>query len=139
MQKLHIPPTRNTPEIILDPEINLFVMRGHSSPEDVRGLYYPVIEWLRIFVDDVIDGEYTRYNHENPVKLQIDLTYFNSSSAKFIFDILSELRRLNKGNRAFVAEWYYDEDDPDIKEAGEEFQELAETRFIFIKKPGTSR
>lgn len=135
MRKLHIQPTRNTPEIILDPDNNTFLMRGHSSPEDVRGLYYPVIEWLKIFVDDIIEGEYTRYNYENPVKLQIDLTYFNSSSAKFIFDILSELKRLNSGNKAFLTEWFYDEDDPDMKEAGEDFQGIAETKFIFISKP----
>jgi hypothetical protein len=134
MQKFYIEPTRTTPEISFSPEENIFIIRGNSSPEDVRAMYYPVIEWIRIFVEDVIDGEITLYNSEMPVRFQTDLVYFNSSSAKFLFDIFTELKRLLIKDVKVVVEWYYDIDDPDQKEAGSDISSLVEMEFLYIPK-----
>jgi hypothetical protein len=134
MQKLYIGPTRNTPEINFSPDENIFIIRGTSSPEDVRALYYPVIEWLRIFVDDVLEGELPQYSSENPVRLQTDLEYFNSSSAKFLFDIFTELKRLLTKDVKVKVEWYYDREDADQKEAGADISLLVDLDFTFIPK-----
>ena len=45
-----------TPEIILAPAENRFIIAGKSAPEDVRGLYYPVIEWMEEFVAETKKG-----------------------------------------------------------------------------------
>ena len=134
MQKLYIGPTRNTPEINFSPDENIFIIRGTSSPEDVRALYYPVIEWLRIFVDDVLEGELPQYSSENPVRLHTDLEYFNSSSAKFLFDIFTELKRLLTKDVKVKVEWYYDREDADQKEAGADISLLVDLDFTFIPK-----
>jgi hypothetical protein len=134
MRKLHIKKTQISPEIMLNPDENLFFIRGNSAPEDVRALYYPVIEWLKIFVDDVRDGEIKKFNAENPVRLHLDLSYFNSSSAKFLYDILLELKRLRELNIPFITEWMYEEEDIDMKEAGADISSLAEVEFAFIPK-----
>jgi hypothetical protein len=134
MRKLHIKKTQISPEIMLNPDENLFFIRGNSAPEDVRALYYPVIEWLKIFVDDVRDGEIIKFNAENPVRLHLDLSYFNSSSAKFLYDILLELKRLRELNIPFITEWIYEEEDIDMKEAGADISSLAEVEFAFIPK-----
>ena len=94
MQRLYIEKTENTPEINFSPDENIFTIKGSSSPEDVRAMYYPVIEWIKIFIDDVLEGEFNEYSSENPLRMQTDLAYFNSSSAKFFFDIFFELKRL---------------------------------------------
>jgi len=94
MQKLYIEPTSLTPEIKFSPDENIFVISGISSPEDVRALYYPVIDWIRTFVDDIMGGTVKVYHKDSPLKMHVDLSYFNSSSAKFLFDIFSELKRL---------------------------------------------
>lgn len=135
MQKFHIPKTNTTPEIYLVPEESMFYIRGTSSPEDVRALYYPVIEWIKIFIDDIMDGEYKGFNSESPVKFQIDLNYFNSSSAKFLFDILSELKRLPPSGVPVQVEWYYDEEDHDMMDAGSDISILVGMEFFFIPKP----
>jgi hypothetical protein len=134
MQKLYIEPTKVTPEIHLSPDENIFLIRGNSSPEDVRLLYYPVIEWIKIFVDDVIEGEYRSYTRENPLRFQTDLSYFNSSSAKFFFDIFIELKRLITADIPVVIEWLYDSDDPEQKQAGEDFSNMAGMGFTFTPK-----
>lgn len=131
MKGLYIEATNLTPEIKLSPDDNVFSIHGHSSPEDVRSLYYPVIEWLEIFTGDVIDGEYV-YSFDNPLKFEFYLPYFNSSSAKFIFDIISELRKLKEKGIPVRIDWLYDIDDPDQKEAGEEMSELAGMDFNYF-------
>lgn len=134
MQKLHIESTSDTPEILFSPGENTFFIKGTSSPEDVRALYYPVIEWIKIFTDDVLDGEYKIYTQENPLRFQISLSYFNSSSAKFLYDIFSELKRLIVYKVPVIVEWFYDEEDIDQKEAGADIASLSEMEFVFVPK-----
>jgi hypothetical protein len=134
MQKLFIEQTRATPEITLSPDENIFLIKGNSTPEDVRALYYPVIEWIKIFIDDALKGKYTLYTRENPLRFRMDLMYYNSSSAKFFYDIFTELKRLNAANVPLVVEWFYDLDDPDQKEAGEDIAYMAGMEFTFIPK-----
>jgi hypothetical protein len=134
MQRLYIQPTSISPEIHFSPDENIFIIRGNSSPEDVRALYYPVIEWIKIFIDDVIEGEYRIFTPENPMKFQADLEYFNSSSAKFYYDIFTELKRLLAANIPVVVEWFYDCEDIDQRDAGVDIASLAGMEFIFIPK-----
>jgi hypothetical protein len=134
MQRLYIEKTANTPEINFSPDENIFTIKGSSSPEDVRAMYYPVIEWIKIFIDDVLEGEITQYSPENPFRMQTDLAYFNSSSAKFFFDIFFELKRLIEFNIPVIIEWIYDAEDIDLKEAGADIALLVEMEFIFIPK-----
>jgi hypothetical protein len=134
MQRLFIEKTALTPKIHFSPDENIFLISGQSAPEDVRALYYPVIEWTKTFTDDVIDGEITKYSSENALIIQADLHYFNSSSAKFIFDILNELKRLIKNNIPVIVEWFYEEDDLDQKEAGMDIAQLLEMEFVYILK-----
>jgi hypothetical protein len=135
MQKFIIEPTPITPAIKFSPDQNVFFIRGKSSPEDVRALYYPVIEWIKGFIDEVLKGAYKIYNNENPLIFQIDLTYFNSSSAKFFYDILMELKKLPPAGYPVNVEWYYEEDDSDMKEAGTDISLLVEMEFKYIEKP----
>lgn len=134
MQKLYISPTKNTPEIKFSPEEDIFLIKGNSSPEDVREMYYPVIEWIRIFVEDIINGESAVYTTEKPLKLQIDLDYFNSSSAKFLYDIFYDLKRLNTSQIPYIVEWYYEDQDIDMLDAGQDIALLVETEFTYILK-----
>lgn len=137
MQDLHIQKTTSTPEIKLSPGENIFLIRGNSAPEDVRALYYPVIEWLRLFVDDLIEGEYKNFGKKNPVDLHIDLTYFNSSSAKFLYDILSEIKRIPPDICPVLVSWHHDAEDVDMKDAGADIATLANMEFRYIEKPKT--
>ncbi len=134
MKELHIEASRNTPEIILSPELNRFSITGNSAPEDVRSLYYPVIEWIESFADEI--KQKNTFTNENPFMLKIDLAYFNSSSAKFIYDMLLRLRDLKeKENLPVKVEWYYEEEDLDIYEAGTDMAELTGHNFVFVTKP----
>jgi SiaC family regulatory phosphoprotein len=135
MQKLYIAQTRSTPEINLSPDENIFFVRGVSSPEDVRAMYYPVTEWIKTFVNDIVEGVVKVFNKETPVKFTIDLSYFNSSSAKFLFDILTELKRLQLANVPIIIEWMHEPEDTDMRDAGTDFSQLVGMEFILLSKP----
>lgn len=134
MQNLHIKATHISPEIHFSPGENLFIISGNSAPEDVRALYYPIIEWIKLFVDDVIEGEFSQYSSTSPVRFQADLAYFNSSSAKFLYDIFAELKRLPAAGIPVRVEWYYDQEDIDQQEAGADIAALVEMEFTFFPK-----
>jgi hypothetical protein len=134
MQDLYIKPTANTPEVQFYPEQNKLKISGISTPEDVRALYYPVIEWVQIFISKLTKGEYKRYTDDDPLIFQIDLSYFNSTSAKFFFDILMELKKAEQVNVPLKVEWYHDAEDIDMKDAGIDIAALAEMQFVYISK-----
>jgi hypothetical protein len=134
VQNLHISKTSTTPEINLSPAENNFYIGGNSAPEDVRALYYPVTEWISLFIDDLLEGEYKNYNKENPVIFRIDFSYFNSSSAKFLYDIIIELKRLPTETIPVVIEWHYEEGDHDMYDAGVDISLLTGMKFSFIEK-----
>jgi hypothetical protein len=134
MQKYYLSPTTTTPEIHFSPEENIFLIRGTSSPEDVRAIYYPVIEWISSFIEETVNKADASYSADKPLVLMIDLLYFNSSSAKFLYDIIMEFKKLHPVNIPVEIEWYYDRDDLDLKEAGTDIASLAEMEFVFIPK-----
>jgi hypothetical protein len=137
MQTLHIKASDTSPEIFLSPQNNSFFIRGNSAPEDVRALFYPINEWIKSFIDEIIDGENKIFNNENPFKFQVDLSYFNSSSAKFLYDILLELKRLIPTGIPVIVEWIYEEGDSDMREAGIDISILAGFDFHYISKKKT--
>lgn len=136
MEKLFISATKSTPEIRFSPDENKFLIQGISSPEDVRALYYPVIAWFKRFSSAIMNGNITIFSEKNPLRFTIDLTYFNSSSAKFLYDILVELRLLMAEGYPSVITWLYDESDPEMKDAGSDIAEIAGLEFNYQAKRG---
>ncbi len=83
----------------------------YHSPEDVRAMYYPVIDWVKLFVDDLIHFGPGQYSNQFPLTFTTELDYFNSSSAKFLYDIFMELKRLLAVGIPAVVQWIYEEGD----------------------------
>jgi len=134
MEKLFISRTTISPEIIFSPEEGLFQIRGTSAPEDVRALYYPVISWIKTFADSLIGGDSNHFSSDNPFTFHIELDYFNSSSAKFLYDIVFEMKRLPPAGIPVIIEWCYDKEDIDLLEAGQDISSLVEMEFRFVSK-----
>jgi Domain of unknown function (DUF1987). len=122
MKSLILEPTEFTPDLHFDPEQNVLNIAGFSRPENVIGFYKPVVKWVQDYIEDVVVNN-TEFD-KALITMNFRMTYFNSSSAKFLLDILFELRKIHeKGNRV-VVNWYYESDDDEIKESGEELSDL---------------
>ena len=50
------------------------------------------------------------------------LIYFNTSSSRLIVDFLETLRKSREDGKQITVNWYYDPDDPDVKDEVEDFE-----------------
>jgi hypothetical protein len=114
MDVLRIAATRNTPAILLDPAGKCFRMVGNSLPENAGEFYTPIIERLK----EALPGL------GNDTSFEFCLPYFNSSSLKAIYLILTEIKKAMDGGQQFEVIWHIEEDDDFMTEAAETFMEM---------------
>lgn len=129
MQALIIPATDSSPKVALDPANNIFEISGESRPEDVRKFYEPLLAWIDEY------GVFLKSNTPNKkIQFNFIFEYFNSSSAKYVMDIMSKLNDIKSANKVLDIEicWHYEEMDEDMLEAGQEFQNITQIPFKFI-------
>jgi hypothetical protein len=115
MEILNIEGAEDTPKIILDKTNGIFEISGRSLPEDCAEFYKPILEWIR---------EYAKEPNAS-TEFVFNLEYFNTASSKLILDILSALNEVE----GTTIHWHFQEDDDDMKEAGEEYKDLIEMPF----------
>ena len=124
MDKLIIEAGAKTPSISLQPDNGMLEIKGRSIPENSVEFYRPVFEWI------------DQYFQSPAVKTQlnIQLEYFNTSSSKCLLDIFRKVEQLQKASGKEVqVKWFYEEEDEDMKEAGEDYQSLVKIPFSFEK------
>ncbi len=122
MDPLIISATEDTPEIIFNKKDGKFEISGRSLPEDVIEFYTPIYSWLEQYVSDP--------NEETILKVKID--YFNSASQRAINEIFNILGRINMKGKKINIEWFYFQDDDEMREAGEEYAEITNLTFQYI-------
>ena len=89
---------------------------GECYPENIQEFSSPVMSSLRSLVPD--SGSYT---------VDMELFYFNSSSAKFLFDFFEFFEEKAVEGLTVKINWNYREDDDTMLEAGEDFAEDMES------------
>jgi hypothetical protein len=114
MTNLYIPRTMKTPDIFFDLEMGNFEIKGRSIPENSVDFYSQVMQWL---------DEYEK-NPNAETRLSIKLEYFNTSSSKCLIDIFRRLEKLHRNSTQVEVHWYYEEEDEDMRESGEDFRDL---------------
>ena len=123
MEILDIRATNDTPKVLFDAENGIFEISGRSLPEDVVRFYKPVIDWL---------DEY-KLELKDTTDFVFKYIYFNTATSKVIQDILIKLEEINeKGSKVHVY-WYYESDDEDMLDIGEEFSENVDIPYDIIE------
>jgi len=54
--------------------------------------------------------------------LEIKLEYFNTSSSKCLVEIFRRMEKLYKNGNEARIKWFYEEEDEDMQESGEDFK-----------------
>ncbi len=122
MEVLNIKGTQETPEVMFDKQSGVFSISGKSLPEDVKEFYNPLIEWIENYS-----------NEPNPeTKLTVKMEYFNTASSKMLLEIFELFKNLHEGGNNVTVDWYYQEDDEDMQDAGEDYADIVELPFNFI-------
>lgn len=133
MNKLQIEPTDFTPKIFFSAEAHVFEISGFSRPENVFEFYIPIIEWMQNYSTKILEAKREKYQFTKPLRFIFRLTYFNSSSAKFMLQILEQIKILESKNIPVQIEWYYDAGDDQILENGEDLASALDIKFEFIE------
>ena len=126
MKNFYLEATPKTPKLCFESDTGYFEISGRSIPENSIEFYKPLLEWLDSYAN----------SPNRDTKMTIKLEYFNTSSSKCLVEIFRKLEKIYKNGNLTKVEWYYDEEDEDMQESGEDFREIIKLpiEMIVIKE-----
>jgi hypothetical protein len=120
MGNLIINDSVKTPSIAFVSENGMLEIKGKSIPENSVEFYKPVFDWL---------DNYSQ-SPAAQTEFSVKLEYFNTSSSKCLLDIFRKLESINTSGKSKVKVcWFYDADDEDMLEAGEDYRAIVKIPF----------
>ncbi|HET6246030.1 MAG: DUF1987 domain-containing protein [Bacteroidetes bacterium] len=123
MESISIEGTAKTPTIKFEHNNGFLEIKGRSIPENSIEFYKPLIDWLEKYST----------SPKSDTNVNIQLEYFNTSSSKCILDVFKKLESIHNKGSQIVINWYYEEDDEDMLEAGEDYQAIINIPFKMIQ------
>jgi hypothetical protein len=126
MQAYYLEATSKTPKLDFNPEAKTFLISGRSIPENSIEFYRALLDWLEKYVQNPL--EYTIF--------EVKLEYFNTSSSKCLVEIFRKLERIHSEGKSVSIEWYYEEEDEDMQESGEDFKQIIKVPFKMVEIKG---
>ena len=120
MEDLSLEGTAKTPTVEFKVAGELLI-KGRSIPENSIEFYKPLIDWIAAYSD----------NPKANTLVNIQLEYFNTSSSKCILDVFKKLESIS--DSTVSVKWYYEEDDEDMLEAGEDYEAIIDLSFEMIE------
>lgn len=122
MENLIIAASERSPEVNFDVAAGILQIRGESYPEDASSVFGPIFAALQDFLTQ---------GGGKPLKVDFELIYFNSSSAKALMNMFQMLE--NASGCDIVVNWQFMTDDETMKEFGEDFSEdLSHVTFNLV-------
>lgn len=119
---LNIARTTTTPEIRYHGDSGVLTISGESYPENSFDFYAPVLEWLGRTLP-TLPG----------LRLEVSVSYMNSSSIKCMLDILDAIGEAHATGKKVEVVWNYETDNPRALDLAEEFR--SEVTFPFSVNP----
>lgn len=120
MENFFLEGTNKTPQLDFNANEGRFLIAGRSIPENSIEFYKPLFEWLDNYVSQA----------KSNTILDVKLEYFNTSSSKCLVEIFRKLEALQQKNDNVLINWFYEEDDEDMQESGEDFQEIIDVKIV---------
>jgi hypothetical protein len=115
--------TGSTPYVLIDGAKRYMNIRGESYHENIIEFFAEINDWLDDGFPSVCDG----------FKVDIEMSYFNSSTAKIIFDMLSIMEDNAENGNDITVNWLVNGDNEIIVECGEDFaEELEHVKFNIV-------
>lgn len=126
MEKLAIKGDKKTPAVTLDPENCRLHFEGRSIPEDTVKFYEPILKWLE---------KYTSSERNEQTDLHVNLEYFNTSTSRYLFGIFKKLETYHNAGNPVTIHWYYEKDDLEMLESGEDYASILKVPFKMVPVP----
>lgn len=110
---LSIEATQFSPDVRTDWQKGLIKMTGESYPENTYEFFAQLLEWKQSYLSET----------EEPLLMELHLSYLNTSSIRAMIDIFDILQEAADEGRDIRVLWQYDKRNPRASELGEEFKE----------------
>ncbi|AFM05348.1 protein of unknown function (DUF1987) [Bernardetia litoralis DSM 6794] len=123
MENFQIEGENYIPTVNFNAENGALEISGESYHEYTIEFFQPIFEWLNNYLEQ--EGRTIVFNFR--------MTYFNTSSSRRfleIFDLLEDYSKSKNGN--VTVNWYYEKDDVDMLESGEEYAEDVDLKFNLL-------
>ncbi|MBF0218156.1 MAG: DUF1987 domain-containing protein [Gammaproteobacteria bacterium] len=125
MNNLNLSQTSSTPSILADWSKGIVQMKGDSYPENSFELFQPLIDWVQAYLATA--GQ--------PLHLDLELVYLNTSSIRSMMDIFEQMEAAHKKGQMVSARWFYDFANERVGQLAEEFREDCTFPFTISSKP----
>ncbi len=132
LSDLIIDKTEYTPAVFFSTTATNFSIVGEARPENAGKFFEPIIAWLKHFCEDA--HNVPAFKTDKNIIMRFELDYFNSSSIKYLYDVLKQLEFLSSYVAKLDVVWAYEASDEDMYENGVEFSKIIGVNFIFEKR-----
>jgi len=112
MESIYKDQTRLTPKMSFNANTGIFELSGRSMPEVAMNIYKPIIDWLDQYF----------LNPQKETQIIFRLSFFNTSSSKYIMEMLKKMENAYKRNISVKAVWYCE--DEDLLDLANDYQAL---------------
>jgi len=122
MDSLRLENTSKSPSVNLIS--GLIEIKGRSIPENPKKFYKPIYDWIKKY----------GINPEPITTINLNFEYIDTSSSKWVLDLLRLLDDINgKSNTEIKVNWYYEEGDYDMFDLGMHLKSFINIDFEFIE------
>ena len=111
----------NEPKVVFNAQNGICTISGHCYPEDAHRFFERLGNWFKEYFEKV----------KGSISFVIKLKYFNTSSSRSIYRLLTILKAYQEDGATVEIAWHYDKDDEYMLEEIEGYSEEAN---IFIEK-----
>ena len=122
MEHLQIAAKDDTLKVDFNAETGSLMLEGESYPENPIDFFAPLNNWIEQYIQEV----------NGPLTLDTTIDYLNTSSSKCMLDLLEALDNYYESGGKVTVNWYYEEDNEDMEETGEELCEDMEIPYKLI-------
>lgn len=120
MENLNIEKTIKTPKVNFNYEKGELLIEGISIPENTVEFYKEVLAWVKAYQSE----------SQSETRLILKLEYFNTSTSVVLLNIFKLFGQIQNSDLKIL--WYYEEDDVEMEEVGEDYQNIVKVPFELI-------
>jgi len=113
------------PDVQFDADKGVLEISGKSIPDRAEEFYKPIVEWIDNYLERPC--EETTFNFK--------LVYFNTGTERYLYGIFKKLESFHKSGNKITVTWYYEEDDEDMFDVGEDYQDRIDIPISLVAVP----
>ena len=106
----------------VDISYGIFSFTGRSILTDPKIFFDPINNWVSRYLN----------NPAEETVINIKLEYIDTASTQSLYQIIRQLKAIEKKGMVLMVNWYVEDEDPEMKELGEMIEQRLGLHFEFI-------